>query len=53
MENDIILERQYLDTYISQLLESIDCVENDTTFDKNVTKLCDYCDFKLHCSQDV
>lgn len=53
MENDIILERTYLDTYISQLKELIDCAENDVDFNKNVTLLCDYCDFKLHCSQDV
>lgn len=52
-ENAIVLERKYLDTYISQLIELITAVETDETFEKNPNRLCDWCDFKTHCSQDV
>lgn len=52
-ENDMVLSRAYLDSYISQLMELIDNVENDNVFNKNESKLCDYCDFKDHCSSDV
>jgi len=53
MENDIILERQYLDNYVSQLMELINNVEKDEIYAKNPTRLCDWCDFKTHCSQDI
>ena len=52
MENDIVLERQYLDTYVSQLLELINNVENDSIFVKNPGRLCDWCEYKTHCNQD-
>lgn len=52
MENDIVLERKYLDTYVSQLVELITNVETDEEFLKNPSKLCDWCQFKTHCSTD-
>lgn len=48
-ENKIILERQYLDRYISELFDLINAAEEDTVFQKNETRLCDYCDFRTHC----
>lgn len=50
LENAIVLERKFLDTYVSQLIELINNVENDIDYNKNPSKLCDYCDFKTHCS---
>jgi hypothetical protein len=47
MENDITLERKYLDNYIKQLMKQINEAESDVEFKKNPTKLCDY---KEHCA---
>lgn len=52
-ENMINLDREHLDNYVGQLMELINNVETDETFVKNPTRLCDWCDFKSHCSQDV
>ena len=52
-ENDIILERQYLDTYVKQLTDNIRLVEEEESFDKSVGVLCKWCDFRTHCEQDV
>jgi CRISPR/Cas system-associated exonuclease Cas4 (RecB family) len=52
-ENDVLLERQYLQNYIDQLMELIHCTENDTEFKKNPTKLCDWCPYQLHCESDI
>ena len=52
LENAIVLERKFLDTYVSQLIELINNVENDVDYSKNPSKLCDYCDFKTHCSNN-
>jgi CRISPR/Cas system-associated exonuclease Cas4 (RecB family) len=52
MENVLILERKYIDTYISQLNELIVNVETDDIWVKNKSKLCDYCDFRTHCNGD-
>lgn len=51
-ENNIVLERQYLDNYVSQLMELINNVENDETFAKNPGPLCNWCDYKSHCEKD-
>ena len=53
MENDIVLERKYLQNYINDLLHLINNVEKDVKFVKNPSKLCDWCDFKTHCSEDI
>lgn len=52
MENDIILERIFLDTYLSQLIELINNVENDTDFIRIKGPLCNYCQYLTHCSND-
>ena len=52
MENNLMLERCHLDCYVNQLLELINNTENDEDFIKNNTVLCDYCEFKTHCSND-
>lgn len=52
MENDVVLERQFLSNYIKQLIDLIKCAETDEIFEKNETKLCDWCDYQTHCSTD-
>jgi len=52
MENDITLERQFLDNYVEQLISLIHNTENDTEFKKNEGRLCDWCEFKTHCNAD-
>lgn len=52
MENDIILERQYLNRYIDELMQLINNAENDDVFVKNPGRLCEYCDFRSHCKSD-
>jgi hypothetical protein len=53
LENDIILERQYLGQYIDQLLTLISNVEEDVQYKKNINKLCHWCDFKTYCDTDA
>lgn len=52
-ENDMILERKYLDTYVSELIDLINNVENDNEFIKNPTKLCNWCEYEEFCLQDI
>lgn len=52
-ENDLILERKYLDTYVSELINLINDAENDMEYAKNPSMLCSYCPFEVHCKQDV
>ncbi len=52
MENDLVLSREYLDVYVADLMRLVNNIENDNHFQKNQSKLCDYCDFKLYCSND-
>lgn len=51
--NDLILERQYFENYKKNLLNNITDIEKDNEFNKNITKLCDYCDYQEHCSKDI
>jgi hypothetical protein len=53
MENDMTLERKYLDTYMTELVELVLAVENDEDFVKNETNLCNWCEYKEHCSTDI
>lgn len=53
MENDLTLERKYLDTYMTELIELIIAVENDEDFNKNETPLCEWCEYAIHCSTDI
>lgn len=52
LENELILERKYLENYKSDLLTMIDNAENDVLFEKHIGPLCNYCDFKTHCDSD-
>ena len=48
-ENPMLLERKYLEHYIKIIKDYILAVETDDCFDKNKTKLCDWCEYKEHC----
>lgn len=59
LENDLIIERDSIKEVESKLLNDIASIEeltknfiltnNENIFERNVTKLCDYCDFKDIC----
>ena len=49
VENDLILEYQYLNNYKKELLQNISKIEKCENFNKNITKLCDYCAFQDKC----
>ena len=51
LENSILLERKYLNNYISELKQSIERIEN-SSFEKRASKLCDFCPFQKHCLSD-
>ena len=51
-ENPMVLSRKYLDKYKSDLADKIQECEEDTEFPKTPNKLCDFCDFRTHCSTD-
>jgi len=53
LENSIILERKYLDNYIRELNNMINNVETDTTFTKQESPLCDWCDFLDACGKNL
>ena len=51
-ENDLLLERKYLDNYINHLMKLINDTEIDIEFKKSPSKLCDWCDYKEHCDKN-
>lgn len=52
-ENDIVLDRKYLDNYTNQLLSNINKIETEEIFEKSKSYLCNYCDFKEHCDSQT
>ena len=52
-ENSLILERKYLMNYTNELLELIEKVESDSSFEKFPSKLCDWCEYQSHCTSDI
>lgn len=52
IENDLILERKHLHTYIDELMQLIKNAEEDQVFSKNESRLCEWCEFKDHCASD-
>lgn len=52
-ENPMVLSRKYLDKYKSDLAEKIQECEEDEEFPKTPNKLCDFCDFRTHCSTEL
>lgn len=53
LENDLVLKREHLEQYTSELFDLINNVETDETFIKKPTRLCEWCNFKTHCSNDI
>jgi len=53
LQNDILLERKYLDNYIDGLMELINNLEKEEDFDKNPSRLCSWCPFQSHCKDDI
>lgn len=51
-ENDLILDRKYLNNYINELKRCITSQEN-TAFKRNKTQLCDWCPFQKICQNDL
>ena len=49
LENKMMLERQYLENYKNILSTNISNIENDKTFNANITRLCDFCGFNPIC----
>lgn len=52
LENSVILKRINLKSYILELLGLIESLENDRSFEKSITGLCDYCEFQDYCDSD-
>jgi len=52
-ENDIMLERKYLENYIDCLMEPIQRTEADKQYKKCPSRLCDWCPYQMHCELDV
>lgn len=52
LENSVVLERKYLEKYENTILNLINQLENDKEFNKNVSRLCDWCEYKEHCIAD-
>lgn len=53
VENPMILERKYLDSYINTVKNYLNNIEQDETFDKNETVLCKWCAYNEHCKEDI
>jgi CRISPR/Cas system-associated exonuclease Cas4 (RecB family) len=49
LENSLVLERKYLNNYIKSLITDIKKIEETTEFNKNESKLCDFCGFNEIC----
>lgn len=47
------VHRDEIDKYKQALWDTVDIIENDTEFNKNETYLCDWCDHRHYCAQDV
>lgn len=53
LENDLLLKRENLKSYIKEMITVIKDIENDKEFVKNPSRLCEWCDFRIHCSKDI
>lgn len=43
---------EYDENKVKEFFEEIKILEKDTTYEKNETKLCDWCDYKEYCQSD-
>jgi len=53
LENELTLTREHLVNYTSELFSKIKAAETDETFEKNISKLCDWCPYRTACSENV
>lgn len=51
-DNELVLDRKYLDNYCKTLLEAIRDTEL-SNFPKCKTKLCDWCPYQEYCNEDI
>ena len=49
IENSLVLERKFLNNYIKTLITNIKKIEETIEFNKNESKLCDFCGFNEIC----
>lgn len=52
-ENYITLSREHLNSYVEQLIKPIKSIEVEVEFNKNPNRLCEWCNFRTHCSKDI
>lgn len=43
---------EYDENKVKEFFEEIKTLEKDTTYEKNETRLCDWCDYKEYCQSD-
>ena len=43
---------EYDEKKVKDFFEEIKTIEQDSTYEKNETKLCDWCDYKEYCQSD-
>jgi len=51
-KSSYVMTRKDLNKYIKFLLKNIKNIETDTTFEKNISALCNWCPYKRHCDSD-
>lgn len=47
-----LVKVDYDENKVKDFFEEISILEKDTTYEKNETKLCDWCDYKEYCQSD-
>lgn len=52
LDNSVVLLRKNLKQYQNEFKTTIQNLES-SDFPKNITKLCDYCDYQEHCNKDL
>lgn len=51
-QNLQLVKVDYDENKVKDFFEEISILEKDTTYKKNETKLCDWCDYKEYCQSD-
>jgi len=52
LNNNLLLDRKFLNIYERTLKSLISVVEKDNTFNKNESRLCEWCDYRQFCLND-
>lgn len=47
-----LVKVDYDESKVKDFFEEISILEKDTTYEKNETRLCDWCDYKEYCQSD-